>query len=176
MPAVTHANTANELCHRCIIMNHRFMRGTASGDYHGGQKRIVMVTAPVVARSIIVGLALVAMAWPTSGRTSEPDLVGTGWRIVEVAGRPADPAATIAFEKNRLSGSTGCNRFFASLSVKADALAVGPIATTRMLCGLKSGIERDTLAALVKVTGAKRDGERVALLDSAGKPVVMLGR
>jgi heat shock protein HslJ len=156
------------------------MQGTASADYQGGQKRIVMVTATnsaqVFVRSAIVGLALTAIAWPTSGQTSEPDLVGTGWRIVEVAGRPADPAATIAFEKNRVSGSTGCNRFFASLSVKADALAVGPIATTRMFCGFKSGIERDTIAALVKVTGAKRDGARIALLDSAGKAVVMLGR
>lgn len=135
-----------------------------------------MLSVATVSRFAVVGFALIALAWPTSGRTSEPGLVGTGWRIVEVAGRPADPAATIAFEKNRVSGSTGCNRFFGSLAVRAEVLSLGPIATTKMFCGLKTGIERDTLAALVKVTSAKRDGESVALLDASGKAVVKLSR
>jgi heat shock protein HslJ len=129
-----------------------------------------------VARAAVLALPLAAMAWPTAGRSNEPTLVGSGWRIVEVAGRPADPAATIAFEKNRVSGSTGCNRFFASLQVNASSLAVGPIATTKMFCGPRTAIERDTLAALGRVSTVKRDGERVALFDAAGKAVVVLGR
>jgi heat shock protein HslJ len=136
----------------------------------------VMFNVSTASRAAVFGLALMAIAWPTSGRTSEPALAGTGWRIVEIAGRPADPAATIAFEKNRVSGSTGCNRFFASLSVKEDAVNLGPIATTKIFCGPRTGIERDTLSALGRVAGAKRDGARVALLDASGKPVVMLGR
>lgn len=135
-----------------------------------------LFSTSVVARAAVIGLAMLAIAWPTSGRTSEPDLAGTGWRIVEISGRPADPAATIAFEKTRVSGSTGCNRFFASLLVKDDAVHLGPIATTKIFCGPRATIERDTLAALGRVAGAKREGARVALLNSSGKPIVMLGR
>lgn len=130
----------------------------------------------LIARAAVMALPLAAVAWPTTGLTTEPNLVGSGWRIVEIAGRPADPAATIAFEKNRVSGSTGCNRFFASLEVKSTKISVGPIATTKMFCGPRAGIERDTLAALGRVSAAKRDGERVALLDSNGTAVVVLGR
>jgi heat shock protein HslJ len=128
------------------------------------------------ARAAVVGFAALAMAWPTTGQSTEPGLVGTGWRIVEIAGRTADPAATIAFEKNRVSGSTGCNRFFASLSVSAATVNLGPIATTKMFCGPRSTIERDTLAALGRVAAAKREGERVNLLDAGGNAVVVLGR
>jgi heat shock protein HslJ len=135
-----------------------------------------MLNVSTVARAAVLGFAMLAIAWPTSGRTSEPGLAGTGWRIIEISGQPADPAATIAFEKNRVSGSTGCNRFFASLTVKADTVNLGPIATTKIFCGPRTTIERDTLAALGRVAGAKRDGGRVALLDEAGKPVVMLSR
>jgi putative lipoprotein len=131
----------------------------------------------VFGRVGITVLALAALVWPMSARTTEPGLAGTGWRIVEVAGRPADPGATIAFEKTRISGSTGCNRFFASLTVTDAAIAVGPIATTKMFCGPRAGIERDTLAALAQVARVRRDGgAKVALLDASGKAIVLLGR
>jgi heat shock protein HslJ len=34
-----------------------------------------------------------------------------------------------------MSGSSGCNRYFASYSVSKDHFSIGPLGSTRMFCG-----------------------------------------
>jgi heat shock protein HslJ len=135
-----------------------------------------MLATHTLFRSALIGLALTAMAWPTSGRGTEPGLAGTAWRIAEVGGLPADDAATISLAASRVYGSTGCNQFFASLDVKADRLVIGPLATTKKGCGLKTAAERALLAHLARVSSARRDAAAITLLDAAGTPVLRLTR
>jgi heat shock protein HslJ len=66
-------------------------------------------------------------------------IAGTIWRLshwnVEDAA-PAEPAITLVYEDGQFAGSSGCNRYFASVKAgnNPGILEVGPAGTTRMLC------------------------------------------
>ena len=69
------------------------------------------------------------------------ELAGTGWKLVDFeTDRDVIPAlveapATLDFSSDsRLSGRSGCNRYFASYSLNNDRLSIGSIGATRMLC------------------------------------------
>ena len=69
------------------------------------------------------------------------ELAGTGWALVDFeTDRDVIPAlveapATLDFSSDsRLSGRSGCNRYFASYSLNNDHLSIGSIGATRMLC------------------------------------------
>ena len=57
-------------------------------------------------------------------------LAGSAWRV------PDNPDAFLVFSADRITGSTGCNRFFAGYEELADgAMTVSPSGVTRMACG-----------------------------------------
>ena len=73
------------------------------------------------------------------------ELAGTTWTLVafetDMGVIPAlvEAPATLNFsldgeEKGKLSGRSGCNRYFASYSLTNDYLRIGPLGSTRMLC------------------------------------------
>lgn len=54
--------------------------------------------------------------------------------------------------ENQLSGFSGCNRFTGTYSLKMDSIKIGPLASTRMLCGdLANQIESEFHQTLSKV-------------------------
>jgi len=60
-----------------------------------------------------------------------------GWRVLALEGKPLPDGviATIAFEApDRVSGKTGCNRYFGAFRLDAESLAIGPLGATRMIC------------------------------------------
>ena len=69
-------------------------------------------------------------------------LENTPWVLVSFAGqgdqrsvlKDSEINATFDTARGRVSGSAGCNRYFACFEVKANALNVGTLATTRMMC------------------------------------------
>ncbi len=69
---------------------------------------------------------------------SPGDLNGTNWRLVAFARDepvPSEVEITAVFEAAQVSGSAGCNRYFAGLEPNAnDGPAFSPIGTTRMAC------------------------------------------
>ncbi len=69
---------------------------------------------------------------------SPGDLNGTNWRLVAFASDepvPSEVEITAVFEAAQVSGSAGCNRYFAGLEPNAnDGPAFSPIGTTRMAC------------------------------------------
>jgi len=84
---------------------------------------------------------------------------GSRWRIVEVAGGTTVGDATLAFQAGgTLAGSTGCNHFNGTVSVRdARYLEVSPLATTRMAC------PDDQIAAQEQaVLDALQDGPKIA--------------
>ena len=84
------------------------------------------------------------------------------------------------FRDGQVSGSSGCNRFHGSFTAQGNALAIPPLATTRMACeeGLMAQ-EQEFLRALQSATTWKivrgmldvhrADGERVLTASEAGE-------
>jgi len=73
------------------------------------------------------------------GPLGAADLDGSEWARRENAGpaSEADPLAAIQirFQDGQITGSAGCNRFFADVTDKGrGAIAVGPAGSTRMAC------------------------------------------
>jgi heat shock protein HslJ len=105
-------------------------------------------------------------------------LEGSSWKLVSYHdGESAlvsvlnGTEITAAFAESKLSGSAGCNNYFASYDFEGETLTLGPAATTRKMCAEPEGImeqERAYLAALASVAGYRVEGERLELLDAEG--------
>jgi len=74
------------------------------------------------------------------------------WRLVKVQDMQVDDGGTLLVKDGHISGSTGCNRFRASLEVKGPAIKIAPVAATKMYCHDRAQVERAYLAALETVT------------------------
>jgi heat shock protein HslJ len=107
------------------------------------------------------------------------ELAGTAWTLVafetEDGVVPAVPAAPATLEfsaeseqSGKVSGTGGCNRYFASFSRSGDHLGIGQAGSTRMMCSPERMEQEDRyLQALQVVTWCElRDGE--LLLTYAG--------
>ncbi len=71
----------------------------------------------------------------TENKTKNP-LNGTEWQLVAWSeNQPLTKAiSTIAFEKERLSGDSSCNRYTAGYAIQENAIKLGLIAATRKAC------------------------------------------
>ena len=84
------------------------------------------------------------------------DLEGVKWSLIEFAqNEPVPPEIPVdaVFEKNRVGGSSGCNRYFAEIRGSSPyQIKLGPVAGTRMMCPTPMmQVEDRYLAALEKV-------------------------
>jgi heat shock protein HslJ len=93
------------------------------------------------------------------GRQSLADLDDTTWVLNRFNGEPplaAQPEITLAFDGGRISGSSGCNRYFAGVQETGELpgdLKVSAIGGTRMACPEKiMALEHRYLEALENVT------------------------
>jgi uncharacterized membrane protein/heat shock protein HslJ len=97
------------------------------------------------------------------------DLGSDPWLLSEL-GRgervPAEVRIDAAFEEGRISGSAGCNRYFANIeSPTPGALRIGPIGATRRMCEPPvMELEDRYLAALSAVTRGSLSGGQLELL------------
>ncbi len=74
-----------------------------------------------------------------------------------------------------VTGSAGCNRYFAAYEVSGKTMTIGPAGSTKMYCGEPEGImeqEARYLSLLESVAGCRIDGDRLDLLDEAGKTLL----
>ena len=115
---------------------------------------------------------IVAEAGPAeaSGSPAASGLIGT-WNLAEM-GPTADFAhlqPTIEFGADgAVSGFAGCNTFSGSYTIDGAALALGPLATTKMACERPgSAVEADYLSALSAVTGWAVEPDGRLRLDGA---------
>ena len=79
-------------------------------------------------------------------------LAGVDWRLTRLGDRPPPAGGapiTARFEPGRVSGSAGCNRYFASVSAPTPyRLAIGAVGTTRRACEGPAG---DTEAVFLRL-------------------------
>lgn len=107
------------------------------------------------------------------------DLVGTEWSAIAINnGRQAVVSLVIGTEarltfdaERQLTGFGGCNRIFGAYEVDGDAIRIGPMASTRMLCAEPDGVGEQEAALLAALEAATtwtiRDG-RLQLRDADG--------
>ena len=110
-------------------------------------------------------------------------LTGTAWTLESyrfsedaVSSVIAGTAITAEFEPGgTVSGGAGCNRYFAAYEVSGEAMTIGPAGSTKMYCGEPEGVmeqEARYLGLLESVAGYQIDGDRLDLLDEAGKALL----
>ena len=102
--------------------------------------------------------------------TPPPPLENTYWRLTEVAGQPAralpgEREAHLLLLDGRASGNGGCNKLMGSYTRSGEALAIGPLASTRMACPPElMAQEAALLDAYARTTGFRIEGESLALI------------
>lgn len=118
---------------------------------------------------LIVGLALAA-GLPALAEDDEAPPAAS-WTAVELNGNPVD-GPTLDYTADKASGTGGCNRFTGPISIEDDAIQIGPLASTRMLCEGKSEIESQYFAALEAARSFAIDGDMLIVKDDGGKVIL----
>jgi putative lipoprotein len=132
---------------------------------------------------LAIASCLVALGCRTAGAPSEAAEFaprGTAWRADEIDGRrvPSPSAPTLSFDGvHGVSGSSGCNRYSAALTVRGLELRVGDVALTRMACPpAVMELESRFVTALAAVRGYRLAGDTLELLDESGRVRLRLSR
>ena len=120
---------------------------------------------------LAVGCAAAGPAPPT-GVTLAP-LEGTAWLAEDIDGRGVVDRvqSTLAFDAGqKVAGRAACNRYFGIFQQSGDAVEIKPGGTTRMACPPAVMDQEDRfLAALSAVRKARREGDKLLLLDENGR-------
>lgn len=125
-----------------------------------------------IAATVLSGLLLAALAVaPASAQAPLGE-----WTIAGIAGDPVTGAPTLTIAADGYSGSSGCNRFFGSVTVEGPAITFGPAGTTRMMCADRALMDQEAalLAAFASIKTWLAAGNELHFLNDAGVPVIVL--
>lgn len=107
------------------------------------------------------------------------DLAGTSWVLNSVTTESGstqteiDAEITAVFQDGQLTGSAGCNSYFAGYESDGFALTFTQMGNTMMACDdARNARESEFLTALQTVTGYRLDGDRLLLLDAVDSTVI----
>jgi heat shock protein HslJ len=130
-------------------------------------------------------LVFLILAAGCTGQNPGPRLEGSDWTLVgytpDTTTVPAlaGTTVTLVFEANgRVSGSAGCNRFFAIWDASGEALTIGQAGSTMMYCE-RPGLMEQESAYLVLLANARTfsiDGDRLSIAGAAGTPILTFAR
>ncbi len=115
-------------------------------------------------------------------------LTGTSWQLTAYSNGSAmvsvlaNTQITASFDGERITGSAGCNSYFAAFETDGSQLTVGPAGSTEMFCGQPEGVMEQEMAYLQALQAAAsyqvegrtltllaEDGTRLALFTLAGE-------
>ena len=101
--------------------------------------RVLVVDDSSVIRRVLRSIVESDPALEVVGTASLAPLEGREWvlrRLSSTEAAPAEPEGTLVVDGDRVSGSSGCNRYHGSVGEgeTATSLTVGPLAATRMAC------------------------------------------
>ncbi len=108
-----------------------------------------------------VNQTLAGVDWVLSGiADTEKEAVVSTW---------IDGEITAVFAEGQMSGSAGCNNYFASYETDGEKLTLGPVGSTKKLCDEEHNArEMEFLTALQNVTGYTISRDSLTLTDAAG--------
>ena len=122
--------------------------------------------------ALILGAVTLAASSVHRTMAGEDDDAPTArWVAYELNGKPVD-GPTLDYTSDKVSGTGGCNRFNGSISVEDDAVQIGPLASTRMVCEGKAEIEAQYFAALEAARSLVIEGESLVLKSDDGHVLV----
>lgn len=105
-----------------------------------------------------------------SGGTADVTLTGQEWSLTGLGGAPIEPdrGITATFgDDGSVTGSGGCNRYMGPYTVDGESLSVGPLAATRMSCGITADdLESTYLGALEEASGFAISGSDLVISTS----------
>ena len=118
---------------------------------------------------LMMAMALVARGPALADDDDGPPT--SSWTAVELNGKPVE-GLTLDYTTDKASGTGGCNRFNGPINIEDDAIQIGPLASTKMMCEGKSEIESQYFAALQAARSFTIDGGMLVLKDDGGKVVL----
>ena len=125
------------------------------------------------------GTAILTFA-KTVPPAQEP-LIGTNWTLESfhiadaVSSVISGTTITAIYAADgSVSGSAGCNRYFASYNVTGTSLSIGPAGSTKMYCGTPGVMQQESsyLTLLSQVTTFTIEGDRLSLADAKGSTIL----
>lgn len=129
----------------------------------------------------LAALGAAVLCGAAGAQQAGPGVVeGPTWRLValqgfETAALPGGTqSVTARFEGGRVTGFSGCNRFFGNYALQGGQLSVGSLAGSMMACEPKAmALEQAVQRALAGGFRPQRDGDRLSLLSAAGAPLLV---
>lgn len=116
--------------------------------------------------------ALLAASLVCSGAVcqSKHPLQGTDWELVKLQGVAVPAGLTLKFGADRVTGSTGCNQFWAPVDyLEPPAVDIGAPQSKRIFCPGAMSIERAYLASLESIEGVVIEGNTLRMLMHDGE-------
>jgi len=141
------------------------------------------MTCPRVPFAAVVTASVSLLAGATAAMAcaaETPPLEGTAWVLAELPGRtlPAGAFATLRFDRDRVTGHDGCNRFTVPYKAEGGTLQVifeGP-STTMDCAPERTEIAHVFVTALEGARSYKIEGGRLRLLAMGGDVLATLAR
>jgi len=134
---------------------------------------------------ILIPLLIAAGCTSTSPEPSGLSLNGTGWTLTGYVpnGTSLHPldgtAVTLIFgDTGQVTGSAGCNHYFASYTVTGTSLSIGGTGSTMMYCTAAGVMEQESayLALLGKVSSVAAGNDTLAFADDKGTTILTFAR
>jgi len=136
---------------------------------HGPEDAMCCPTQKARRKWTLAGDALLEGPSAISGKLSLDDLEGVKWALRQIDDSEpytGDPSVSLIFENGKISGFSGCNRYFGKIiESSSGSIEIFEIGTTRMACPDEvMKIECRYLAALGGATGYGFSAGRLVLI------------
>jgi heat shock protein HslJ len=119
-------------------------------------------------------LILLALAMFASAASAQDNpLAGSEWGT----GVAVDRRSVQFGADGRASGNAGCNTFMGSYTADGVNLKLGPLATTRKMCGeMRMAQEKAWLDMLARIDSYRLNDDQLRLMDAGNKEIITLTR
>ena len=110
-----------------------------------------------------------------------PVLDGTRWTLTDYVPDGTsrqilnDTTVTLAFGSDgKITGSAGCNHYFADYTLKGAAITIGQAGSTEMYCTAPGVMEQESvyLATLIRAASGTATNDRLTLADAKGTAIL----
>ena len=110
--------------------------------------------------ALVIGAAALALSGAAMADDDDPPTAS--WVAFELNGKAVE-GPTLQYTTEKVSGTGGCNQFNGPITIEDDAVQIGPLASTRMMCEGKADVEAQYFAALQAARTFTLDGEVLVL-------------
>lgn len=134
---------------------------------------------------ILIPLLVAAGCTNTSPVPSDLSLNGTGWTLTGYVsnGTSLHPlngtTVTLVFgNAGQITGSAGCNHYFASYGIKGTTVTIGQAGSTEMYCTAAGVMEQEStyLALLGRAASVTAGNDTLAFADATGMTILTFAR